>query len=166
MSVNIRDGRRTLVIEPEWFPRPDGLERALVFQPGYNSDPDPDPRHSYGVHSMEITWYLRGPKGCVYLTFTVPEWVPGVLSPGHGLSPDGHCYRPPQHPHGFGRRWCTPAPQYEGQEIWEKVCPLIGTPCYSDTWFGGAGEPAEQFTEHGESVIWAALEEQYAELRT
>lgn len=161
MSVNIdtATGRRTVVIEPEWFPRPDGLERAVVFQPGYNGD------RNYGVHGMEITWYLRGPKGCVYITVSVSSWIPGQLGPGHGLAPAGYPSRAPeQHPHGFGMRSCTPVPQYEGQSPSQDDCPLIGAPCYADTWFGGADEPAREFTEHGESVMWAALEERYADL--
>lgn len=165
MSVNIKDARRTVVAQPDWYPKPDGTERAVVFQPGYNSDVTGNPRADYGVHGMEISWYLRGPNGCVYLTFAVLDWVPGQLSPGHGLPPPGYPRREPeQHPHGFGMRWCTPAPQYDGQGRWQEDCPLIGVPCYFDTWFSGADEPARQFTELGEPVIWEALRRRYEEL--
>lgn len=165
MSIGIKDGRRTVVVQPDWYPKADGTERAVVFQPGYNGDRTGDPRRDYGVHGMEITWYLRGPKGCVTLTVTVPMWVPGNLYPGHGLPPAGEPHWADMHnPHGFGVRYCAPVAQYEGQEPSRDDCPFIGVPCYADRYLSGADEPASKFTEFGDAVMWAALETFYLNL--
>ena len=162
MSVNIEDGCRTLIAPIEWFPRPDGLERAVVFQPGYNSG-----SREYGVHGMEIRWLLRGPNGaaqCVFFT----DWTPGELKPGHGLPPRGYPPLPRrQYPMGADLGYHALVPQYEGQENYARAdCDVIpGGICYYD----GSGMASEllakEFTEHGEPVIWAALEAQYADLK-
>jgi hypothetical protein len=163
MGVNIDSaGRRTLIIEPEWFPRPDGTERAVLFQPGYNDDRTGP--HSCGVHGMEITWYLRGPRGAVqFKTYT--SWTPGVLRPGHGRMPVGYPPREAdQYPNGADLGYHARVPQYDEQEAAYDDCPIIGGPCYYDGSGLAAQRLAEQFTEHGESVIWAKLEENYAQL--
>lgn len=42
-----------------------GLERRLVFRPGYHKVSE-DPKKDYGVHGMEIHFYLIGNKGAVH----------------------------------------------------------------------------------------------------
>jgi hypothetical protein len=168
MSVNISaDGKRTLIVEPEWRPCPDGMEQALVFQPGYNGDRSPDPRRSYGVHGMEIRWYLRGPKGGAWVAFST-EWIPGDLTPGHGLMPPGFPPREPsQYPDGCGLGWCGLVPQYEGHEpTTDAGCLLIpGGTCYTDMSYTGSDPVAVAFTERGEAAVWEALEDCYAGLK-
>jgi hypothetical protein len=136
-----------------------------VFAPGYNC-PKPGGQ-GHGVHGMEIRWYLRGPKGGATLTFST-DWIPGELSPGHGLSPVGSAPRPvSQYPNGFGLGWCGLVPQYEDQEPTAGAgCRLVpGGTCYSDMSFMASDPVAVDFTERGEPAIWEALEGCYADLK-
>jgi len=168
VSVNITaEGRRLVTPELEWFPRPDGTERAVVFIPGYNGDPDAPPARNYGVHGMEIWWYLRGPRGAAHFgIFT--EWTPGELRPGHGRSPLGYPVREAsQYPSGADLGYHARVPQWDGQEIYaRKECGIIGGRCYCDGSGLQADSLAREFTQYGESVIWAALEAEYATLKT
>jgi hypothetical protein len=160
-GVNITsDGRRTVVAEFEWFPRPDGLERAVVFQPGYNGT------GVHGVHGMEITWLLRGPKGGVqFKLFT--DWIPGKRSPGHGLSPDGSYDSWDLFPMGVDLGYHARVPQYEGQEVYGRDdCEVTGGRCYYDGSGMAAERLAKEFIVQGEPVIWAALEAEYQGLVT
>jgi hypothetical protein len=151
--------------EPEWFPRPDGLERAVVFAPGYNC-PKPGGQ-GHGVHGMEIRWYLRGPKGGAWVAFST-DWIPGRLSPGHGLPPLGMVLRDrDQYPNGCGLGWCGLVPQREDHEpSVDAGCYLVpGGTCYSDMSFMASDPVAVDFTERGEPAIWEALESCYAGLK-
>ncbi len=167
MSVNITaDGRRTASPEIEWFSRPDGMERAVIFRPGYNGDPDAPPSRNYGVHGMEIAWYLRGPKGVTqFVMFT--RWVPGELSPGHGLPPDGYPPRPgDQYPDGANLGYHAPVPQYDGDGYVRGDCAFLpGGRCYYDGSGLAAMDLAREFVEKGEAAVWAALEDRYRDLK-
>ena len=146
-----------------WAPRPDGLEESVQFTPGYNC-PVTGP-HGHGVHGMEICWYLRGPKGAVWLrVFT--KWTPGELYPGHGLPPDLRISPHDRELDGAGLGCDARWPQYEGHEPSRDVCSLIGAPCYSDMSYTGADEAVRRFVAEGEQVIWDALEAAYADLGT
>jgi len=144
-----------------WTPRPDGCEESVQFRPGYNC---PD-AHGHGVHGMEIRWYLRGPRGAVWLRMST-DWIPGELRPGHGLPPSGLIADRVSSPDGRGTGYHARVPQYEGQEIESGNCDLIGVPCYCDANYGGADEPVERFVAEGERAIWDALESAYADLKT
>lgn len=147
----------------QWHSRPDGMDQAVVFQPGYNCTNMTMKGH--GVHGMEIIWYLRGPRGVVSVVFGT-DWIPGILGPGHGRMPAG--FPPaeiPQFPNGYGVSYCAHVPQYEGQEPASDDCPVIGGTCYSDTSYIASDPIAEAFTEKGEPAVWAALQERYADLK-
>lgn len=149
-----------------WTPRPDGLEESVWFTPGYNCPVTGGKGH--GVHSMQITWLLRGPAGVVMLTFGTP-WTPGELRPGHGLSPDGtRAYRTrgrwSTDPSGWGIGICTPGPQYEGHEAADGCLVLPGGRCYHQNFLSAADEFIGPFMAQGEQVIWDELERRYAEL--
>ena len=137
-----------------WFPYNEILERAVIFEPGYD---DPAPGR-YGRHGMEIRWLLRGPRGAAqFLMHT--GWVPGVK----GVAPQVSHIFPMAVDIGYHAR----VPQYEGAEEWglHENCAYIGGKCYYD----GSGLQAEEimkrFIVDGETVIWAALEARYAALK-
>lgn len=154
-----------------WRPRPDGLEEAVVFTPGYNC-PAAGPE-SHGVHGMEIMWLLRGPAGAVHFV-AYTDWIPGRLSAGHGLSPAGsyswESYRHPgemDYPDGADLGYHAHVPQWEGQTAGD-VCAWIGARCFCDGSGLAAADLAREFrnSPRGEHVIWEALEGRYADLRT
>ena len=168
MGVNITaEGRRTMVPEIEWLPRPDGTERAIAFIPGYNGDRTRDANKDFGVHGMEIWWYLRGPRGAAHFgVFT--DWIPGKLYPGHGRMPVGMQEMPAsQYPNGADLGYHARVPQWDGQEAYGRDdCTVIDGRCYGDGSGLRADALAKTFTELGEPAIWAALELEYLNLST
>jgi hypothetical protein len=143
-----------------WHPRPDGLEESVQFTPGYNCPVQGGKGH--GVHGMEVTWHLRGPKGAVWLAMCT-DWLPGKRWAGHGLSPSGQYDLWDVYPAGRGLGYCAHAPVYEGQEGYYG-CEVISGRCYSDTHLSGADEPVKLFVAEGEQAIWDALESAYEDL--
>ena len=136
-----------------WFPHNEILERAVIFEPGY----DDDVPGRYGRHGMEIRWLLRGPRGAVQFLMNT-GWVPGVK----GVEPRISDLFPMATDIGYHAK----VPQYEGAEEFSlhEKCDYIGGKCYYD----GSGLQAEEIMKHfivdGEKVIWAALEARYSAL--
>src|ERR1035441_6088747 len=95
-----------------------------------------------------------------------PDWIPGELSPGHGMPPAGMPMTRERYPDGAGLGYHARVPQYEGQDVDREDCDVIGGPCYGDMSFGGADEPVKHFVAEGEQVIWDALEARYATIRS
>lgn len=155
MNINItKEGRRTNIAMPDWYPRPDGTERAVVFQPGYTAERTLDPRKDFGKHGMEITWYLRGPKGVTYFGL-MAGWVPGEKGVPRRLADI--------FPSGVGMGYHSPTPQFEGQP--RAVCTLLpGGFCYCDSSGLAAHDLIPVFIVHGEPAVWAALEGRYEDL--
>ena len=168
MSINITaDGKRTMSAGITWLPHNDILQRAVRFVPGYQGDRDVPDNRNYGVHGMEIWWYLRGPKGAAHFgIFT--NWIPGPLAPGWGLPPAGMVFPRREFDHyplGVDLGYHAHVPQWEGQEAYARAdCDVIGGTCYGDGTALGADHLAKEFVLAGEPVVWAALEERYAEL--
>lgn len=147
-----------------WASRPDGLEESTQFTPGYNcSDRS---MQGHGVHGMEITWLLRGPLGAIQIIFGT-DWIPGELSPGHGLSPDGtrgwrrhgsHLWS--TDPTAFGLGVHSRKPQYPRHE--SQKCGLLAGACFYNERLSGADKLVGPFLAYGEEVIWNMLEAAYA----
>lgn len=146
-----------------WTPRADGLEESVQFAPGHNCRARG--LHSHGVHGMEIRWLLRGPAGgAQFVLYT--DWIPGELSPGHGLSPSGQYTAWRSFPMGADVGYHAKRPMYEGHEPLSGECEITGGACYYDGSGLRALELAEVFKQFGEQAIWDELESVYADLET
>lgn len=150
-----------------WHKRADGLEESVQFTPGFNCRERSGKGH--GVHGMEIWWLLRGPAGAAqFLLYT--DWVPGPLSPGHGLSPDGSVPGKFLHngeamyPMGADLGYHSRRPLYEDQESISDDCVVTGGVCYYDGSTSRAHDLAREFVIKGEDVVWKALESAYSDL--
>jgi hypothetical protein len=138
----------------------------VQFTPGYNCA-DRGMR-GHGVHGMEIRWLLRGPAGAAqFLLYS--DWIPGQLSPGHGLMPDGSyswqsVRGDPLYPMGADVGYHARRPQFDGQDPMSDECIVLGGPCYYD----GSGMRADKltkvFVQFGEQAVWDELESVYADL--
>jgi hypothetical protein len=135
-----------------FYPAEDGLERAVVFEPGYictTSGP-----HGHGRHGMNIRWILRGPKGAItFLVFT--GWLPGREEMGL----DAGAHSPMAADLGYYAR----VSQYEGNFARED-CECTGGTCYYDGSGMAASDLFKRFTTEGEAAIWAALASRYDSL--
>lgn len=137
------------------------MERRIEFAPAFDKR-HPDPKKNYGIHGVEIRWYLIGPEGVIQfvvftnwmLARTYSEW----LEPIHGLCKD-HVNRPMGADVGYHSR----IPLYEGHSITQNDCKLLNGPCYYD----GSGLRAEEWLtvliEQGGDAIWALMEQMYIE---
>lgn len=165
-NINITpDGIRTSIASPIWLPYNEILQRAVIFQPGYNSDRDAPPSRNYGVHGMGITWCLRGPKGAACFKIST-DWIPGELSPGHGLDANGMSSIHRLFPMGTDVGYHARNPQWEGQEqCAHGECHLIDGRCYYDGSGLEASDLIKEFILEGESVVWKALETVYRDLK-
>lgn len=140
--------KRTFIARPAWY-RAGDAERAVLFQPGYLTD-----RKSYGRHSMEITWLLRGPKGVTqFKMFT--GWDPGTTRQDMVHAPMG-----------ADLGYHALVPQYEGQG--QMDCDYL--PGHAACFYDGSGLAADdllgQFLAEGEQVIWRKLAEWHDDLKT
>ena len=150
-----------------WNKRKDGLEESVQFTPGFNCRDRSGNGH--GVHGMEVWWLLRGPAGAAqFLLYT--DWVPGKLTPGHGLSLDGSVPGKftrdgeQMYPMGADLGYHSRRPQHEEQKPISDDCSVIGGPCYYDGSTSRAEDLKREFVVKGENVIWQALENEYSNL--
>ena len=142
-----------------------GFTRRIVFHAAYDKR-HPDPKQNYGVHGVDLYFFLIGPKGAVqFLLFT--DWqLPGVRSVaetlGHKRNADPDLYR----------RICSPMPADIGRHAlvphsaWETVCKtecdlLGGKPCYYDGTSLGAYDVFEILVAGGDEALWAELDRRY-----
>lgn len=118
---------------------------------------DPDPKHNYGIHGLDVFFILKGPKGAVQFAVTFPTYLPHVE-----LEKSSWSYNP--RIMGFDVGYHAKEPQYEGQTPMEN-CTLFEGPCYYD----GSSLRAEEWSKeifairgaHPEDEIWRRLEVEY-----
>ena len=138
------------------------LTREIVFYPAWDKRSN-DPKTNYGVHGVELAFFLKGKEGAVQFKVMTMWQLPHVQKETDSREPDfRHPYlfhSPMPSDLGYHAR----VPQYDGQDIMKNECPVIGGPCYYD----GSGLQAEKvfdiLTEKGSEGVWKYLEEYYKE---
>lgn len=125
---------------------------------------DPDPKKSYGVHGVDMRWYVRGPEGAVqfvvYTNWHLPHVQERLDARDGSKFPHVLC-----HPLPADIGYHARTAQYDGQTpiTPDEPCPLIGVPCYYD----GSGLHAEKvfriLIEQGGDALWAYLDNYYNE---
>lgn len=141
--------KRTHLAQPVWYQAGDA-ERAVVYQPGYRTD-----RQTFGRHGMEITWFLRGPRGVTqFKMFT--GWDPGLDLVGE------HTVMAPM---GVDLGYHAPCPQYDGQNAMEGDCAYLHGTCFYDGSGLAADDLLRVFLIEGEPAIWAKLAERHDDLK-
>ena len=131
------------------------LRREITFRPAYDKR-GKNPKEDFGVHCVDMCWYLHGPKGVVqfvvytgwYLPHVMAEWkVRGLLTSGVQVLPADVGYH-------------SKEPTYDGQT--DMKCHLLGR-CYYD----GSGVAADNLFEMlltlGDEAVWERLEGYYHE---
>jgi hypothetical protein len=138
------------------------LKREIRFTPAFDKRDD-DPKKNYGIHGVEMQWFVTGPLGTiqfiVYTNWQLPhiykEWdvKPAVDS----KFPHLLC-RPMPSDLGYH----SPKQMYDGQDVMTGSCEWVeGGTCYYD----GSSLNAERIfiilVEEGHEAVWKALEEEY-----
>lgn len=126
------------------------LERKIEISPAY------DKRPKYGIHGVEMRWYVIGPQGAIqFLLFT--NWHLEHVQKELDAKTDHFACHPLPADIGYHSH----VPRYDGQES-QGHCHILNGPCYYD----GSGLDAIEFykilVEQGGEALWKALEERYA----
>jgi hypothetical protein len=132
------------------------FERRIVITGAYDKR-HPEPSKNYGIHGMDMCFYLIGPRGAVQFVFYSAQHLKHVANelraslgynPFHGMGAD------------IGYHAITP--QYQGQECGD--CTLLpGGKCYYDGSGLAASEFEDEFVAGGSEIVWPMLKQKYNE---
>jgi hypothetical protein len=118
-----------------------------------------DQKKNYGIHGMELCFYLIGSKGAAQFIYYTPMhlkhvqqelWIRNTdksYNPFKGMAAD------------IG--YHSPHPMYEGQSPMAGKCDLIGCQCYYDGSTLQASEFEDEFLAGGSEAVWKMLTERY-----
>lgn len=130
------------------------FDREIVFTPAWDRR-DPDPSKNYGIGSVEVRFYLRGPKGIVQFAFCT-GWLLDDVE--RGMMNDGRAQI--NKPYAFDLGYHAIEPQHEEHEPME--CDLMPSgECYYDGSGLAANETFSRFKEKGSKWLWEKLLETY-----
>jgi hypothetical protein len=129
--------------------------RTVRFEPAWDRR-NSIPRKNYGVHGVEITFYLRGPEGVIQFKLYSGWHLPHVLEEWKSKGVPLPC------PMAVDLGYHSPAPMYEGHTLITEKCEILdGKPCYYD----GSSLAAEKIFNilltEGDEAVWQAMEESY-----
>lgn len=132
------------------------LERHTRFRPAYASK-------RYGVHNMEVEFWVRGPKGAVSLRMYTHWYVPEEQQRSFEVQ-SKYPWEPKDlmQPNIVDVSYHAHAPMYES-DYSRGSCYILGGPCYSDgSSLYGNECFREGFLRGGSEWLFARLEEEYA----
>ena len=137
------------------------LERKLEITPAYDKR-SMEPGKDYGVHGVEMRWYVVGPAGAIqFVLYT--NWHLKHVQDEQDARLDRRFPHLSCHPMPADIGYHSHVPHYEGHTPMSKECHILKGPCYYD----GSGLQADDFyrilVEHGGDVLWEALEKRYVE---
>jgi len=135
------------------------FERKIEFAPAYDKRSS-EPNKNYGVHGVEMRFYLKGEDGVVqFLLYT--NWHTKKVQEEFDSRPVRPYMHLSCHPMAADIGYHSPRPIYEGQTMLSENCHILNGPCYYD----GSSLNAEAFywtlVEEGEEALWKKMEEWY-----
>lgn len=142
----------------------DKFEKWIEFTPAYDKR-NADPNKNYGVHGVDMRWYLRGENGAIQFVTSTNWFLPNVqreFDLKTATSPDIVSQLRTFHtPFATDIGYHSYVPRYEGQDPMGDCQVLHGKPCYYD----GSGLQAEKFLKllisEGHEAVWIAMEKEY-----
>lgn len=133
----------------------EAFKKEIIFYPSWDKRAK-DPSKNYGVHGVEMGFYLTGEFGAVQFKLST-GWMLKSLRTEKPEWYDFTSHEPMASDLGYHSK----TPQYEGQKKMSDKCELLHGPCYYD----GSGLEAERIfqilIEKGSEGVWASLEEYY-----
>jgi hypothetical protein len=139
----------------------------ILFVPAYDKR-SPSPSKNYGVHGVDINFYLKGPKGAlqllVFTNWQLPQVAKERLAGKYMFSRDDvNALYLPEAADFFIH---SSVPLYEGQGIERDSCDWVpeGSPCYL-----GLNSPAGEklfdiLLQEGSDGFWAAMQVKYEKI--
>lgn len=125
------------------------LKREIRFTPAYDKRNDPD--GNFGIHGVDIAFFLSGPKGGAEFEIMTNWYLPQNRSPGTKIV----------EPFGAGITYHAKIAQSEDQLMSSDGCELTGGVCYCDGWYSEGDKLFEKMIAEGDKVVWARLQEVY-----
>lgn len=145
----------------------DSLERIIEFSPAFDKR-DADPKKNYGIHGVELTFYLKGKRGVIqfklFTNWMLPhvheETVNRLISKQYvsGINRLDICCDFDPMPADLG--YHSPIPIYEGQTKMSS-CQFYAGGCYYDGSTLNAGPVYDTLLREGSEGVWKRLEEYY-----
>lgn len=144
-----------------------GLERETVWQAAWDRR-DPNPSKNYGIHGVEVSWIVKGPKGGICWSIFTHWMLPHVTREAHNatqrLDVSDVALRCRYEPTGAGIEYHSIKQRYKGQEQRTGCLLVPGGVCYSDTAFTAGDDLLKLLIEQGGEAVWKDLESRYADL--
>lgn len=139
------------------------FEKRIEFKPAFDKRHD-DPKKNYGIHGVDLAFYLLGEKGAIQFIVYTSWHLPHVQDELDSKPIDSRFPFLSHKPMAADLGYHSHKPMYEGQEHIMEDCPLLGWgKCYYD----GSGLNAEKvfkvLTEEGSDGVWKYLENYYNE---
>ena len=139
------------------------MERIIRFTPAWDKRSD-DPKKNYGVHGVELGFYLKGEKGTVQFKIFTNWFQPHVAKEFKHRDWDFDDLWCPFKPLPADLGYHSPVPMYEDHHAVGENCEWTGGVCYYDGSSLAAEKIFEILTESGDEGVWKALEDYYAEI--
>jgi hypothetical protein len=141
------------------------LTRKIEFQPAY----DYRSRPGYGMHCVEIGFYIYGPKGTVQFklqtNWGLPSMRADLLDGVRSTINKEYVSEMFVFPQALDLGYHSLVPRYEGQGCMRQECPYLdGKPCYYDGSTLNAEPILERLIAEGEEAVWRELEDYYHSL--
>lgn len=125
------------------------FKREVVFIPAFDKA-----KEGYGVHCVDMVFYLHGPKGVVQFRVFTGWHLPQVYK----RLKDFHGTRGIDRPMAADLGYHSPKPRFEGQTLMEEECHLLKGPCYYDGSTLNAEPILETLIAEGSEAVWQQLE--------
>lgn len=131
------------------------LKREIEFTPAYDKR-HTDPKQNYGIHGVEVRFYLRGPKGTIQFVVMTGWDLPHVRKEMKGRLSD-------LFPMPSDLGYHSPKPMYDDQPLMSEDCKYVeGGKCYYDGSTLNAEPVFDLLVKEGHESVWRRLEEEYA----
>jgi len=137
------------------------LKREIVFQPAYDKR-DPDPAKNYGVHGVNIIFYLKGKQGVVQFEIYTRWHVPHVQKEIDERPPTSILPYLSHSPMAYDLGYYRFKHIYGGQKSMNRKCAVIGSEFhYYDGSTLGAERVFDILRIEGDEGVWRELEKYY-----
>ena len=135
------------------------FKRIIKFTPAFDKR-NPDPKKNYGIHGVNLGFYLKGDKGVIqFIIYT--NWQLKHVQEEFDEKTDREFPHLFCHPLPANIGYHSPVPKYENQTILTEECEWTGGKCYYDE-SGLNAEPIYwKLVGEGEEVMWKELERYY-----
>jgi hypothetical protein len=137
------------------------LVREIAFGPAFDKR-DPISSKDYGIHGVDMTWYIKGPEGAVQWKVFTNWHMPNVRQEWEQRERQGNppplcCVIPMAADLGYH----SPKPMYENQTPMSNTCDVLGGVCYYDGSSLNAEPIFDLLVTQGQEACWQAIENYY-----